>query len=485
MATGNSIAVLLKNAEGKQVLPVSKANLVELLSSTYTNLFNGKIAQADVDSALAYIAGTHIPAAITAANNYTNNYTDSKVSALTYNESATAGKAVVSVTETNGIIAPVQGDVYSEYVKYDNAADSRTLKSYLDTLTSKDAEIISSYTAADTALGTRIDNLQNAQALKLTKGATTTSDSSAATGNDLKIGNDGSTYKLWQGTTQVAEFTFNEKDSFVESGVARQATATDVSNATTEGGDAPFAVGDWIIALTLKVQTNQGDTSTKTVYIPAESLVDAYTSGSQNTDMVVIDVNQSTNKITATITDGTVTKAKLAQAVQTSLGLADTALQNVTLNSTSIVNNKIAELTVGVGDTAGSIKVNGTDYVPKDLKTIATSGLASNATVKRDSTNGTEISKLGQTVDTTDTDVQSVLEALAGKVNTITGSMVTTVDGDTYSNNGVNITLDTNNTTGDVKVKVSSSNLDNAATLHYDELNVTTEDFSIYSVKSA
>lgn len=470
----NSIAVLLKNSAGKQVLPVSKANLVELLSSTYT-LFNGKIAQGDVDSALAYIAGTYIPNVATEAKNYT----DSKVSALTYNESATAGKAVVSVTESNGIIAPVQGDVYSEYVKYDNAVNSPTLKSYLDSLTSKDAEIISSYTAADTALGTRIDNLQNAQALKLTKGVDTTSTSDAATGNNLKIGNDGATYKLWQGTTQVAEFTFNEKDSFVESGVARQATATDVTTATPDGGTAPFKENDWVIVLTLKVQTNQGGNETKTVYIPAESLVDAYTSGSQNGDMVVVEVDNSTNKITATITDGTVTKAKLVQGVQDSLNLADSALQGATLNGTSIVSNKIAALTVATGTTAGSIAVNGTDYVPKDLKTIATSGLASDAKVTRAA--NSELSKLTDPADTSDTNVQATLETLAGKVNKITGGMVTSIDGDTYTNNDVTITLDTDHTTGDVKVKVSSSNLDNAATLHYDQLNnVTTEDFSLY-----
>lgn len=470
----NSLAVLLKNSAGKQVLPVSKANLIELLNSTYT-LFNGKIAQGDVDSALAYIAGTYIPNVETEAKNYT----DTKVSGLTYNESGTTGKAVVSVTETNGIIAPVQGDVYSEYVKYDNAVDSPTLKSYLDSLTSKDAEIISSYTAADTLLGTRIDNLQNAQALKLTKGAATTSSSDAATGNNLKIGNDGTTYKLWQGTTQVAEFTFNEKDSFVESGVARQATATDVTEATPEGGTAPFKENDWVIVLTLKVQTNQGGNETKTVYIPAESLVDAYTSGSQTGDMVVVGVDNSTNKITATITDGTVTKAKLVQGVQDSLGLADSALQGATLNDTSIVTNKIAALTVATGTTAGSIAVNGTDYVPKDLKTIATSGLASDAKVTRAA--NSQLSKLTDQADTSDTNVQATLETLAGKVNTITGGMVTSIDGDTYTNNDVTITLDTDHTTGDVKVKVSSSNLDNAATLHYDQLNnVTTEDFSLY-----
>lgn len=475
----NSIAVLLKNAEGKQVLPVSKANLVELLSSTYT-LFDGKIAQADVDSALAYIAGTHIPAAITAANNYTN----TEIGKLTYSATGTAGKAVVAVTEADGIIAPVQGDVYSEYVKYDSTVGSQSLKSYLDALTAKDAEIITSYKAADTALGERINNLSTAKALKLTKGTDTTAGSDAATGNDLKIGNNGETYKLWQGETQVAEFKFDEKDSFVESGVTRQANSADVSAAG--GESAPFKKGDWIIVLTLKVLTNQGGNEPKTVYIPAESLVDAYTSGSANDDMVVIAIDQDSNKITASLTDGKVTKAKLAQAVQNSLDLADIALQDVTLNGVSIVSNKNAALTISPGSTNGTISVNNSDVAVKGLLNIAYTGLASDATVKRDATNGKEISKLGQTDDTTDTNVQAVLEALAGKVNTIQGGMVTSIDGGAaYNNKGVEITLNADKPTGDVKVSVASSNLDNVATLHYDSVNATTEDFALYSVVNA
>ena len=471
MAT--NLAVLLKNGKGQQVLPVSKSNLIELLNSTYTNYFNGKIAQADVDSALAYIAGTYIPGVASEAKQYT----ETKINGLSYNASAAPGKAVVSVTEANGIIAPVQGDVYSEYVKYDAAQDSASLKSYLDTLTAKDAAIITSYEAADTALGERIDNLSKAQALKLTKGTDTTSDSAAATGENLKIGNNGQTYKLWQGTTQVAEFKFNEKDSFVESGVTRKASSADVAAAKPDGGAAPFKEGDWIIVLTLKVLTNEGGNEQKTVYIPAESLVDAYTSGSANDDMVVIGINQETNKITATLTDGKVTKTKLEAGVQASLGKADSALQDVTLNNTSIVTDKIAKLTVVTGTIDGSIAVNGTDYIPKNLKAIATSGSASDAVVTRAA--GTALATITESTD--DTNVQESLEALAGKVKTIQGGMVTSIDGGAYNNaNGVNITLDTDKNKGDVTVSVASSNLDNVATLHYDSVNASTEDFSLY-----
>jgi hypothetical protein len=153
------------------------------------------------------------------------------------------------------------------------------------------------------------------------------------------------------------------------------------------------------------------------------------------------------------------------------------------LNGTSIVTDKKVVLTVDAGTTDGSIAINGTDYIPKNLKKIATSGLATDAVVTRAA--NSQLSKLSDPADTSDTNVQATLETLAGKVNTIQGEMVTSIDGgDTYSSNGVEITLDTDKTTGNVKVSVSSSNLDNVATLHYDSVNATTEDFTLYGVKA-
>ena len=68
------------------------------------------------------------------------------------------------------------------------------------------------------------------------------------------------------------------------------------------------------------------------VYINVSDLIEYVTSGSKTGDMVVVDVSAD-HKVTATITDGTITKAKLATAVQTSLGKADTAIQQAGLNS--------------------------------------------------------------------------------------------------------------------------------------------------------
>lgn len=72
------------------------------------------------------------------------------------------------------------------------------------------------------------------------------------------------------------------------------------------------------------------NTTNDKVYINVGDLIEYVTSGSKVGDMVVIDVSAD-HKVTATITNGTITKAKLATAVQNSLDLADSALQAAAL----------------------------------------------------------------------------------------------------------------------------------------------------------
>lgn len=91
------------------------------------------------------------------------------------------------------------------------------------------------------------------------------------------------------------------------------------------------------------------------IYINVADLIEYVTSGSKTGDMVVIDVSAD-HKVTATITDGTVTKAKLAVDVQTSLGKADSAVQA----------DDIAE-----GATDGTIAVKGADVAVHGLKDAA------------------------------------------------------------------------------------------------------------------
>jgi len=89
------------------------------------------------------------------------------------------------------------------------------------------------------------------------------------------------------------------------------------------------------------------------LYINVGDLIEYVTSGSQAGDMVVIAIDAQ-HRVTATITDGTITKAKLAQAVQNSLDAADSAVQSV------------AE-----GSANGTIAVDGTDVAVHGLGTAA------------------------------------------------------------------------------------------------------------------
>ena len=83
--------------------------------------------------------------------------------------------------------------------------------------------------------------------------------------------------------------------------------------------------GVWGVAGTYLVLTLANATSDK-VYINVGDLIEYVTSGSKTGDMVEIKIDAE-HKVTAVINDGTITKAKLAQGVQDSLALADSALQ--------------------------------------------------------------------------------------------------------------------------------------------------------------
>lgn len=96
-----------------------------------------------------------------------------------------------------------------------------------------------------------------------------------------------------------------------------------VKSGTVETNPAGQPAGTYLV-LTLANATNDK------VYIDVGSLIEYVTSGSATSDMVVIDVSAD-HKVTATITDKSITKAKLAEAVQASLDKADSALQSAAL----------------------------------------------------------------------------------------------------------------------------------------------------------
>lgn len=139
-------------------------------------------------------------------------------------------------------------------------------------------------------------------------------------------------YKLYQGA-DASDMTQNvfvgqiniPKDLFIKSAYV----------GTVNVDDSPYEgakVGDKYIAIEVQNQS-------EILYIPANSLVDVYTGGTT----AEISVSVSNNQITASIVeidgskiaDGSITRAKLDQAVQDSLDLADGSLQQDDIDAVS------------------------------------------------------------------------------------------------------------------------------------------------------
>lgn len=85
------------------------------------------------------------------------------------------------------------------------------------------------------------------------------------------------------------------------------------------------------------------NTTNDKVYIDVGNLIEYVTSGSGANDMVKIAVSAD-HKVTASITDGSITKAKLATAVQGSLDKADSAIQPTGLTSALAPYAKTADV---------------------------------------------------------------------------------------------------------------------------------------------
>lgn len=147
-------------------------------------------------------------------------------------------------------------------------------------------------------------------------------------------------YTLSQNGSQIGTINI-PKDMVVESGTVETYTEEDKPEGVPSAG-------------TYLVLTLANATSDK-VYINVSDLIEYVTSGSQVGDMVVINIDAE-HKVTATITDGTITLAKLASSVQSSLSKADSALQK-------------ASITTGTSN--GAIAVSGTDVAVKGLGSAA------------------------------------------------------------------------------------------------------------------
>lgn len=153
-------------------------------------------------------------------------------------------------------------------------------------------------------------------------------------------------YQLTKDGTGIGAVIDIPKDMMVKSGSVQTYEAGSVPAGVTEPGT--------YIVLVLN------DAAETKLYINVGNLIEYVTSGSAEGDMVFINIDPQTHKVTATITDGTVTEAKLHADVNAKLAKAVSAIQEVT-----------------AGTANGTIAVDGADVAVTGLADAAYATVAS------------------------------------------------------------------------------------------------------------
>lgn len=415
-------AILLKNQAGTYLLPFSKANLIELANSSKTAYFDGA---SNVQKALEYIRNSYVPTYVTDAIN--------ALDSVGAGEATTYAQYVSYVWQEDGILHAESATLDAAHVAY-TGGESGVVATVQDELDKLEADIAA---------------LDDASYLQLKKvGTSGEEDATTVTA-------DGTMYKLYQGERVAAQFNI-EKDSFVKSGTTRKATAEDVKAA---GPNPGFSVGDWIIVLVINTHdAKSGAQAEETIYIPAEGLVDGYTG--VDTPTIDITVDTTNNTISAAVVEGSIGWSYLSSDMHT------------------VLNNNVVSVVDGASRGQFEVTTYGgtTTYIGTALADVAEYGTASYVGVSVAA--GSELAKLADGADVSD--AQKALEQIAYTVNEIHDGFVTSVTGDSYTNDGVTITINPDTaSTGDVVLELTHD-LGNVALLHYDESAVAVEDITIF-----
>lgn len=175
------------------------------------------------------------------------------------------------------------------------------------------------------------------------------------------------TYRLTKGGENVGAAINIPKDMVVESG-------------SVEINPEGQAEGTYLVLVLANATEDK-------IYIPVGSLIEYVTSGSSAGDMVVVAVDGITHKVTATITDGTITKEKLHADVQTSLNKANSAIQTADL----------APYAKSANVESTYVKKNGTDRLFTAAEGTKLEGIAEGAQVNV--IESIKVNDVAQTVD--------------------------------------------------------------------------------------
>lgn len=317
---------------------------IKVFESKYNSL-NDKTVTAALDSLAGDIAalvgdgnGGSISELITEA-----------INKLDYTDKAVEGEYVSAVSEVDGVIS-VSRKALPTYTLSTGAANG-TVK-----LNDTEVAVAGLGSAAYKDESAFVASISNANASIAVSGDITAPQIavalSTATDNAITLENDGLKVVI----PNAAEYSI-AKDSVAAEGYAA------TYHLTKDGANIGAAINipkDMVVSSGSVVELNENDVeglaagtyiklilanaNNEELYIPVGSLIEYVTSGSQTGDMVFITIDETTHQVTATITDGTISFAKLDKDTQEKINKAGT----------------VTSITAGDGLTGGIIDASGT-----------------------------------------------------------------------------------------------------------------------------
>jgi len=430
MAFTSYSAVLLHNGD-KQILPVSKANLIELVNS-YKTSFGGAV---EVQTALAYLANTYIPNATQEAKDYT----DAKIEALDLSEVTDSGKAIVRISQTDGLVAAYTGNVNAQYV---DVTDGTT--NYGENGGS--VEGVLSY------LKSQLDSARSEGVITVER---STFDTSYA-----------AVYTVKQNGSAVGDAINIPLDL-----VATTGTLVNSRPRTTGDGEGSGNIAGTYISMSIA----HGDP----FYIDVKDLIEYNTF----TDSTEINFTDTNHNITAEI--GTIASSKISynnSTVETELTTINSEIDTLKGNDTvsGSVSKSIKDAVEALDSTAATAKTeNGFTYVLTGVEEA--DGLLTNTTYAAlsDDNIKTTIASTDALYTLANRDpqhpkdisyVKDALNTLASEISAAQGDAVTAVSY-TQNNTYVNVGSDTAISNNTLTIAIDDSALGNVSHLQYDELS--------------
>ena len=183
---------------------------------------------------------------------------------------------------------------------------------------------------------------------------------------------------------------------------------------TVETADVPYSgaqVGDKYIDFVINAK--DASATAEHLYLPVNDLVDVYTSGSQSGDMVVIAIDGN-NQITASITDGTITLAKLHSDVQAEINKAHTHSNKALLDTYTQTEADLADAVSKKHEHANKSELDLFETGDKSKLDTAASKAAANESAITNMKDGDNLDSFGDVEDALDLKAPLASPALTG-----------------------------------------------------------------------